>query len=157
MIINNENLIQSALKSLISNGFIILRTSYNYDPSKLDLDILLEHKLPSEKLYLLQKPSQISFKSSINVDESFGWITNLQELIKTEPNVVLFAQNELSGVLGLFNCLKKEPGYENVRLVFSFDENVPTFSLCEEFYMKQLKKGLSVNVFKDGEWGMLFL
>lgn len=39
------------------------------------------------------------------------------------------------------------------RCLFIEDPKAPKFSLTSEFYQKQLKKDLLVNVFRDGVWG----
>lgn len=71
--------------------------------------------------------------------------------------IVLFAQQEdTNGIIGLMNCVKREPGGTSVRSVFVQDPAAPEFSLTTHLYAKQLKKDLSSNVLKPkGMWGSM--
>lgn len=56
----------------------------------------------------------------ISEKDSFTWISTLKEYIKdpTIQSIILVAENEkINGLIGLVNCLRKEPGGEIVRLV----------------------------------------
>lgn len=65
----------------------------------------------------------------------------------------MYSQNDPnSGIIGLFNCLRREPGGENIRCVFIPDEG-PKFDVSSEFYKKQLQKDMPVNIYKGGRWG----
>lgn len=64
--------------------------------------------------------------------------------------VILVSQNEKhSGLIGLVNCLRKEPNSQSVKCVFIDDINAPEFSLDDAFYKDQLSLGFSVNVYKN--------
>lgn len=39
------------------------------------------------------------------------------------------------------------------RCFFIIDPKAPAFSLDDPFYIKQIEKDLSINVYKDGTWG----
>ena len=51
------------------------------------------------------------------------------------------------------NCIRQEPGGNNVHYVFIQDKNAPRFSPCEKFFVEQLQKQVMVNVLKGGQWG----
>jgi fatty acid synthase len=52
--------------------------------------------------------------------QNYDWLQQIQAIIgtNTKHRVILVAQNEpLNGILGLVNCIRKEPGGEHVRSV----------------------------------------
>lgn len=58
------------------------------------------------------------------------------------------------GVIGLFNCLRKEIGTDVIRGLLIQDSDAPKFSLQDPFYLQQIKKDLAVNVLKKNRvWG----
>lgn len=53
--------------------------------------------------------------------QNYDWLPQLQEVIgkSSKHRVLLVAQGEpLSGILGLVNCIRKEPGGESIRSGF---------------------------------------
>lgn len=84
----------------------------------------------------------------------FNWLKPLQENLLNNTPIVVYVQNiPQSGILGFFNCLRREPIGKRLSCFFINDDKAPKFDLNHDFYQKQYKKGLSVNVFKNGEWG----
>lgn len=149
-----------AFTALTENGFVISRESHAYDTSR-DTDpkftTFTVHRTSNETLLLLQKRSKLKkFKYiEINSTPNFTWLTEVQNSITKEKNedVVLYVENEpQSGILGLTNCLRREPQSKNVRCVFVVDE-AEKFGPQVPFYSNQLRKQMAVNVYKDGQWG----
>ncbi|XP_054723843.1 fatty acid synthase-like [Uloborus diversus] len=60
-----------------------------------------------------------------------------------------------SGIIGLVNCLRQEPGGTSIRCVFTNKEvqEVPDFKLKSHFYEDVFNRDLTMNVFKKGTWG----
>lgn len=81
------------------------------------------------------------------------WLPKLKELAKKEPTIVYSQHESISGILGLFNCIRKEPNANKLKCVFIDDENAPPFDINSDFYKAQLEKGLAMNVYRDGAWG----
>lgn len=60
----------------------------------------------------------------INVTEkSFGWVESLKSALKQSESegkkILLVCQGEETcGIVGMMNCIKQEPGGNNVRFVF---------------------------------------
>lgn len=64
--------------------------------------------------------------------------------------MVLYTQDEpINGLLGLVNCLRKEPGGEIVYGLLISDPSAPPFNPDLEFYEEQLDKDLALNVYQD--------
>lgn len=64
--------------------------------------------------------------------------------------MVLYTQDEhINGLLGLVNCLRKEPGGEIVYGLLVSDPSAPPFNPDLEFYEEQLDKDLALNVYQD--------
>ena len=84
-----------------------------------------------------------------NKDTSYQWLNNVRKVVQSEI-VVLFAQNEpCSGIIGLVNCLRKEPDTKSISCFFIDDSSAPLFSYDDPFYSKQIKLGLAVNVLRN--------
>lgn len=157
-VVQRPDLLQTAANVLVPGGFIIAREEPNFDASDLkNVTVVLEHKFATEKIVLLKKSSEKKPQSVVDVSggvANLDWLPVLQNAVKTDPNVVVFSQNDdLGGVLGLVNCLRKEPGMDGVRGVFIMDGDAPRFDAGNDFYASHLKKGLAVNVLKGGVWG----
>lgn len=95
-------------------------------------------------------------------EKSYEWVETLKSALKsaeTDPTkkIILFAQGEdTNGIIGLVNCVIKEPGGNSVKSVFIQDPVAPKFSVTDPFYSVQLKKGLVSNVLKsNGVWGSM--
>ncbi|XP_041363356.1 fatty acid synthase-like [Gigantopelta aegis] len=113
-------------------------------------------------LFLLRKRVELCDKQTlVSVDDfECGWVDDVKEKLKqvvTRPegeNLWLYAKHKHSGILGLVNCLRQEPGGERLRCVFSHspsaDIDISPDSLT---FRTLLKKDLIMNVYKDGSWG----
>lgn len=64
--------------------------------------------------------------------------------------MVIYSQNEpLNGLLGLINCLRREPGGEIVHGLLIADPSAPPFNPDLEFYEEQLDMDLALNVYQE--------
>ncbi|XP_063235485.1 fatty acid synthase-like [Bacillus rossius redtenbacheri] len=91
-------------------------------------------------------------------ERNFDWVERLkcglEKYDGEDSRVILLCQRErLSGVVGLVNCITKEPGGHNLRCVFVQDNEAPLFSLSNPLYESQLKKDLLMNIYSKGCWG----
>lgn len=76
-------------------------------------------------MYLLRKSSEISFKDSVvqvTVDKYGKWVDQLRDRMvenqtSSDPERIWLVTEESnhSGIVGLVNCLRQEPGGENIR------------------------------------------
>ncbi|XP_014239844.1 fatty acid synthase-like [Cimex lectularius] len=162
-ILANENrpVLESCLYALKEGGFIIAREPIGSELQVEYLQLVQNYIVDDEQIMMLRKVKgmtvQLDDKAVIEVKrDDLNWLTTAQEAMKNDKfkKVYFVSQNDrLSGILGLVNCIKKEPGGTKARCVFTFDSNAPKFSLNDQFYTTQLNKDLVINVFKDGKWG----
>ena len=148
-----------AKSTFSGKGFVVSRESVNCEipkdlPNGFQLVAVLT--IEEEKLFLIQL-SQEEYKvpeTVIRVTSSFGdWLEPLKAAMKT-GSVLIYSQNEsLSGILGLINCIRKEPNGVKSKCVFIDDPKAPPFDINNPFYESQLKLGLATNVLKNGQWG----
>ncbi|KAG5666534.1 hypothetical protein PVAND_014554 [Polypedilum vanderplanki] len=153
-----ENL-ETIEQHLAESAFVICRNSISANspknlPKNFSLTAILN--LENEKIFLIQYHKNLQ-EIPTNVikisSRDFQWLEQLKESIKEKPTIV-YAQNEKnSGILGLVNCLRREPNCGNLRCVFIDDDSAPDFEIEKEFYKKQLEKGLAVNIYRNGQWG----
>lgn len=144
----------SYLENLEENGFIICQTTSEIR-EKIPLDIIYQSNTSLGRLLLLRKPTIIPKEQLIILDiqnEDLNWLEDLKSYMRDEnpKNVFLVSQcDRLSGIIGLTNCLNKEPSSCKFKFVFT-DE---IFSINEDFYKNQLKKNLIFNILRDRKWG----
>lgn len=94
------------------------------------------------------KPAK--FIKIVNADQTFAWVDKLKEELKDGQKVVLYSQDEhVNGLLGLVNCLRKEPGGEIVNGLLISDPAAPPFNPDLDLYEEQLDKDLALNVLQD--------
>lgn len=115
----------------------------------------------TETLVLLQRKALKSAEESkapivievSSADYNYQWLNSVKEGIKSGP-VLLVAQNDPTpGLLGLINCLRREPNFQNVRCFIIMDRLTPKFSLNDNLYASQLELGLAVNIYRNSVWG----
>ncbi|XP_030080615.1 fatty acid synthase [Drosophila hydei] len=163
----NEDVITNAQKVLVDNGYLLIRErpTTNISSLKLPEQFHLITVIPidnSEEVFLLlQKISKklhmepTVVKVSEN-DSTFDWITQVQAAISIKSTVVMYAfKEELNGLIGLVNCLRKEPDGNLVTCFFIDDPNAPEFDLANPFYATQFAQGLAFNIYRHGAWGSL--
>lgn len=152
-------ILTEALKVLKEDsGWIISRESLEGELNfGSDVIVVTTHTTPKEKLVLLKKndlkqnPKQVL---DISKEVDFDWLPTLQKLSAGEEDFVLVAEkDQLNGILGLVNCIRREPNGKKAKCVFVQDSAAPAFDANAKFYSKQLEKKLAVNVYKNGAWG----
>ncbi|XP_062126451.1 fatty acid synthase [Drosophila sulfurigaster albostrigata] len=163
----NEDVIQNAQKVLVDNGYLLIRErpTTNLANLKLPEQFRLITVIPldnNEEVYLLlqkiSKKLQIQptvVKVSDN-DSSFEWLNQVQSAISIKSHVVAYAFKEkLNGLVGLVNCLRKEPDGNLVTCFYIDDPRAPEFDLADPFYASQYSLGLAFNIYRNGTWGSL--
>uniref|UniRef100_A0A1W7RHC9 Fatty acid synthase n=1 Tax=Agkistrodon contortrix contortrix TaxID=8713 RepID=A0A1W7RHC9_AGKCO len=112
-------------------------------------------------IFLCRRPLPTKKPIFLPVDETdYKWVESLKEMLAepSEHAVWLTAANcGTSGVVGMVNCLRQEPGGHRIRCVFisSLDAaspSPPTNSSAKEM-QTILKNDLVMNIYRDGKWG----
>ncbi|CAH1958955.1 unnamed protein product [Acanthoscelides obtectus] len=120
---------------------------------------LISRQTTSLKVYLLlRKPIVVPTDATVIqiTEKNFTWVEPLKDAMKKAETdngkIYVYVQGEeLTGLIGMVNCLKQEPGGGNIRSVFLQDKTAPTFTI--KAYESQLKKDLVHNVLKNKVWG----
>lgn len=164
--------LRTQLKAVMKDGgFLLASEPLNADTDVFltiannSFDVLLEKRTCNELVLLLQRKKELlDIGSVVHVDESeFAWLDTLQATLKaateeqrrTGSRILLVSErNSDSGLMGLVQCLRKEPGREIIQGLLIQDSQAPRFSLAEPLYMDQLKLGITLNVLRpENLWG----
>lgn len=159
---NQVNILQNAVASLKTGGFILLEEQKGAINTKqlesLRLIIIASQVTDTKTYILVRQPTEVASDAIVlNITENhFNWVESLKDAMKeSESNgrkIYLYTQGEhLTGLVGMVNCLKQEPGGSNIRSVFIQDTNAAKFTPAA--YATQLKKDLVHNVLKNNIWG----
>lgn len=162
--------VEEATRSLHERGFLVSRESIQFTASEAVQKCPPEFNILSmiqtdenEQLVLLQRSQKrkliaaqdivvnISNSADKTTADTYEWLDRLKTAIKqTKGNVIVLAQNNSrSGIIGLVNCVRKEPDGNKVVCVFIDDAHAPPFDLQLPFYQEQLKLGLAFNVLRN--------
>lgn len=162
-ILENNNEFINLSKFLVEMGYIVSRENCNLDITKMvkpdgfnliaviptsELEVLVLLQKERRKFYGTPVPVEVSL-----IDLEYSWIEKVRSSLLNGP-VIVYCQNEkLSGILGLVNCLRKEPDGHMITCVFIDDPRAPPFDVTNPFYKNQLILGLGINVYRNGQWG----
>ncbi|XP_045521971.1 fatty acid synthase-like [Pieris brassicae] len=158
-LLNRPEVLQQAISTLRDKCFIISRETQRPNPKDHaeKYDIITIQDTGVEYLVLFRKRVGAKPAKFIHVktaDQSYAWIEHVKEELKSGQKIVIYNQDEpLNGLLGLVNCLRREPGGEVVYGLLIADPAAPTFNPDLEFYEEQLDKDLAINIYQDGQWG----
>lgn len=115
-------------------------------------NIITVMNVDNENLVLLRKketPKNLNFVEMKRPQETFSWVDDVKNGMSKDTTLVVYSEDEHSGLVGFINCLRKEPGGEKVRGVLIKDKSAPPFDANLAFYKEQLEKDLAINIFKD--------
>ncbi|CAB3220194.1 unnamed protein product [Arctia plantaginis] len=158
-LLSRPEVLQQAISTLRDKCFIISREKDRPDPKQYSgiYDIVTIQDTGIEYLVLFRKrvgARPAKFVRILASDQSFSWIDKVKEELKEGQKLVLYTQNEhINGLLGLVNCLRREPGGEVVSGLLISDPSAPEFNPDLEFYEEILDKDLALNVYQNGQWG----
>lgn len=159
--LGRTELFEEAAASLHDSGFILSRESANLAldsvvaPAGYQLIALIP--VEDETYVLLQRIKRKYMGSPTIVpipnDDKFEWVPKLREAMKHGSVIAISQSDSMSGIIGLVNCIRKEPDGGMVSCVFVDDPKAPSFELDNPFYKAHLKLGLALNVYRNGRWG----
>ncbi|GBN31587.1 Fatty acid synthase [Araneus ventricosus] len=116
-------------------------------------------------MYLLRKSPDIPYEDiviPVIEDKYEKWVNELSEKINiasmsSDPKRIWLMSEDSynSGIIGLVNCLREEPGGSSIRCVFTSKgtPRLPEFNLKNQFYQDIAQKNLTMDVFKGDSWG----
>lgn len=167
--IERKLFVESALKCFSDRGgYLVSRESKDFnlktDLEKCPSELQVVSVIPTvegEILVLLQQAKNqkdvaglatvvnITSKDS-TISDSYEWLEELKTAVKDTKNVIVVCEkNPKSGIVGLVNCMRKEPDGTKVSCVFVDDNKAPVFSLEAPLYQDQLQLGLAINVYRN--------
>lgn len=157
--LKNAEMISEIKASLSEKGFLVLREDrdifWNEIQCPEGFNLISVLKIPDEALILLQRTQSDENKTVIEIDskdDTFEWLNPLKEAVKNGVTVAV-EQKEDSGILGLVNCIRREPGGNMIRCVQIDDKSAPPFDLSIPLYSNQMKLDLAINIYRNGRWG----
>ncbi|KAJ3652398.1 hypothetical protein Zmor_018367 [Zophobas morio] len=155
-ILQQSHTLKQLFLPLSKNGFILTREDINFrlEKNPNEVEILTEYTTLNERIILFQKKVEPVKLKHVEVSSSnFDWISELQNALNVEKNVIAYATNrEPEGILGMINCIRREPK-GNLLKCFLMMDDAPKFDPQHSFYVKQVSKNMGVNIYKDGSWG----
>ena len=160
--IHDNAFIESCEASLEVNGFFVARENVGFTDK--DLNLPLNFKLISiinvdDEVFVLLQFNKNNLKDNLAVvkiseqDTKYEWLEKTKSALKNGPVVLVAQKEKTSGIIGLVNCLRKEPEGHLVSCVFIDDNKTPAFDLQNPFYKSQLNLGLAINVLRNEKWG----
>ncbi|CAF3963829.1 unnamed protein product [Rotaria sp. Silwood2] len=136
-----------------SNGFILFSSDIYVPTKQLETNNFIQ--IVTRKNYQLWKKLSNETLTDIivNIDEkNFQWVDQIKTLLtnSSSQRVWLISNQTDNGIIGFFNCLRREPGGQSLRCIHIQDcENV-----LNENVLKTLKiRDLAVNIYQNGVWG----
>nr|XP_025855761.1 fatty acid synthase [Vulpes vulpes] len=123
--------------------------------------VALKRSFYGSALFLCRRPGPQDSPVFLPVeDTSFRWVDSLKNVLADSSSrpVWLTATNCVtSGVVGMVNCLRKEPSGHRVRCILvsnlSSTSPIPKMDPSSSELQKVLQGDLVMNVYRDGSWG----
>jgi fatty acid synthase, animal type len=154
--LSNADFVQRSTSSLNEGAFMISREKLGLTVQNMrtpaGFQLLLAIPIENETLVLMQHQKR-KLTSHLEIikttTENYSWLPEVRDAMKRGPVIVLAYNDKLSGVIGLVNCIRKEPNGHLVSVVYIDDLKAPPFELDHPLYKNHMKLGLAINVFKD--------
>ncbi|CAO1406157.1 unnamed protein product [Diamesa hyperborea] len=160
--VNKINLLDLFEQLFALEGFVVAREKLGCSLKDVELpssyQMIASYHVDNELLVVLKFNKIIDVNSPIVIkiktnDEKFEWLDEIKTSMKDKSYKILLADDNPSGILGLVNCLRKEPNGNLISCYFIDDENSPPFNLGNPVYETQYTKGMTMNILKNGHWG----
>lgn len=166
---DRKQFVEGALKCFSERGgYLVSRESKSFNlsiaiekcPTGFQLISIIPTTIDDEKIVLLQRSKKrtivagldavVNITTNKDSTENYEWLDVLKTAVKDSKNVIAVADNnQRSGIVGLVNCIRKEPDGTKVSCVFVDDNRAPAFSLENPLYQEQLKLGLAINIYRN--------
>lgn len=152
----------STVLDSVNPGSFLLSREFNENNNNRsdipnDFHCLSVMSLNNESYVLTQKIYQTDVRPQIlnisSSDAAFDWVISLKDVAKRGPVLLVAIQDHLSGLIGLVNCLRREPNGHNIRCLIIDDQKAPQFCYEHPLYNAQLRLGLAINIYRNAAWG----
>lgn len=159
--IHNSDYLSLLYTTIVDKGYLITRESkaliLDDIPKFKDFNLIAMIPTEEENLILLKRQSvdlqDVAVVKIGHNDTDYTWIGELQTAVKAKHVLIVSDNDQNSGVLGLVNCIRKEPKSDHVTCLVIDDKTAPPFDILNPFYRSHLKLGLAVNFLRNGHWG----
>lgn len=159
LIILNDSCVDSSKleaykNSLLDEGFIIVRKQLKTQPidwSTSGFNVIAELLTDTEFIVLLRlRPTLTTNHLVINISNAneFDWIKKVKKYAHNSSLLLVSQHNKFSGIIGLVNCIRREPEIKSVTCLFIDDTNAPAFDSTHPLYAEQLSLNLAINVYQ---------
>ncbi|KAI5764340.1 FASN protein [Gulo gulo luscus] len=123
--------------------------------------VALKRSFYGSALFLCRRPAPQGSPIFLPVeDTSFRWVDSLKNILadnSSRPVWLTAVSCPTSGVVGMVNCLRREPGGQRVRCILvsnlSSASPTPKMEPGSSELQKVLQGDLVMNVYRDGSWG----
>ncbi|XP_065083523.1 fatty acid synthase-like [Ochlerotatus camptorhynchus] len=158
---NNAEFLKEVDESLEETGFIIVRERIGCKRDEFckpeEFNMVASFQVDQEESFIcLQRKSKGHNETPeiIRVDSTdMSWLAELKQFSKLRSTILYSQIDSVSGVIGLVNCIRKEPKMHSIRCVLIDDPKAPEFTVNDPFYKNQLDLGLAFNILLNGVWG----
>ncbi|KAK5638075.1 hypothetical protein RI129_012370 [Pyrocoelia pectoralis] len=148
--------IQEMITKLKDGAFVLVLVPSNHSTTSFDTItnavVVSVHHTEGESILLLRKTSDFQTPKIVRISNGHFPFSKLESPLNAGKRILLFVENEpRSGILGLVSLLNTK--YRNLVSCVFIVGDAPKFNIEDDFYKKQLRKGLVTNILKNGEWG----
>ena len=160
-VLNDTQFLTDAALQLAEGGFVVSREKIVNEKlfsNSLPDGFQIVAVIPSEEEFIVLvqyfkvKPTVATKVVKVS-SENYDWIEELKQEVQKGQVIAYSEKEKFSGIIGLVNCIRKEPNGLNLKCVFIDDNRAPAFDTENPFYRSQLEQGLAINVFRNGRWG----
>uniref|UniRef100_A0AAR2JWF8 Fatty acid synthase n=1 Tax=Pygocentrus nattereri TaxID=42514 RepID=A0AAR2JWF8_PYGNA len=149
------------LTSLDNQNGLLTQVEWEKLFEKASLNVVVMKKsFYGSALFLGRRQTPEKQPITVSVDSTdYTWVETLKSILAetSERPVWLTASQGHNGVVGMVNCLRQEPGGHRIRSVFVSNlkksSEAPFLLLTNKNIQPVLQKDLSMNVYRDGQWG----
>ncbi|KAM5135188.1 fatty acid synthase-like isoform 1-T1 [Mantella aurantiaca] len=125
-----------------------------FEAASLDL-VAMKKSFYNSVIFLCRRrgPQKPSVVMSVE-DMDCSWVESIKEVMANSTNQHIWLtalKQPNSGIVGMVNCLRLEPGGQRVRCIFNSD--VESYEVSDKELQQLQRKDLVMNVYRDGKWG----
>ena len=109
---------------------------------------------------IVEKPKLPENDCIINISPDYNkWFNELKIKVKKCEDIskkyyLIANDSTINGILGLYNCLRLEPGGEHFRCIFQYNnQNSDPIDIKSKLFEDIVSNDLAINVIKDGKLG----